>query len=113
MQIIKIRYKIKLYSKLEITIKYGGVLMYDMLLTPQQLGVRDKVRNFVKKSVSRQLLFDMDAEKIHYPRQYIESLADDHLLGLRFPAEWGGAGLDWEHEVLALEEIGVLGASLA
>jgi hypothetical protein len=35
------------------------------------------------------------------------------LLGLRFPQEWGGRGLDWSHEVLALEEIGVLGSSLA
>ena len=87
--------------------------MSDMLLTTRQLSLRDKVRDFVKKSVSRQLLLDMDAEKIHYPRQYIESLANNHLLGLRFPTEWGGAGLDWAHEVLALEEIGVLGASLA
>lgn len=87
--------------------------MSDMLLTPQQLDLRDRVRTFVKKNVSRQLLLDMDAEKIKYPRQYIESLADQHLLGLRFPPEWGGDGLDWAHEVLALEEIGVLGASLA
>ena len=36
-----------------------------------------------------------------------------NLLGLRFPKEFGGRGLNWESEVLALEEIGVLGASLA
>jgi acyl-CoA dehydrogenase len=55
----------------------------------------------------------MDAEKVHYPREYIQKLAEHRLLGLRFPQEWGGRGLDWSHEVLALEEIGVLGSSLA
>jgi alkylation response protein AidB-like acyl-CoA dehydrogenase len=55
----------------------------------------------------------MDSDKVRYPRQYIEKLAACGLLGLRFPKEWGGRGLDWQHEVLALEEIGVLGASLA
>jgi alkylation response protein AidB-like acyl-CoA dehydrogenase len=32
---------------------------------------------------------------------------------LRFPSRWGGRALNWSYEVLALEEIGVLGASLA
>ncbi len=71
------------------------------------------MRNFVREEVPRQLLLDMDAEKIFYPREYIQKLAASRLLGLRFPPEWGGRGLDWSHEVLALEEIGVLGASLA
>ena len=87
--------------------------MSDTLLTPQQRGLRDEVRTFVREKVSRQLLLDMDAEEIHYPREYIQNLAAHHLLGLRFPPEWGGRGLDWSHEVLALEEIGVLGSSLA
>jgi acyl-CoA dehydrogenase len=87
--------------------------MSDCLLTPEQRNLREEARAFVRQGVTRQLLLDMDAEKIHYPRHYIEQLAANHLLGLRFPAEWGGRGLDWAHEVLVLEEIGVLGASLA
>jgi acyl-CoA dehydrogenase len=87
--------------------------MSDYLLTPEQRSLRDEARVFVREGVTRQLLLDMDAEKIHYPREYIEKLAACHLLGLRFPTEWGGRGLDWAHEVLALEEIGMLGASLA
>jgi acyl-CoA dehydrogenase len=87
--------------------------MSDCLLTPEQRSLREEARAFVRQGVTRQLLLDMDAEKIHYPRHYIEQLAANHLLGLRFPAEWGGRGLDWAHEVLVLEEIGVLGASLA
>jgi hypothetical protein len=87
--------------------------MTDHLLTAGQINLRDEARRFARQGVSRQLLLDMDAEKVHYPRQYIENLAAQRLLGLRFPFEWGGRGLDWSHEVLALEEIGVLGASLA
>ena len=87
--------------------------MSDYLLTPQQRALRDEARIFVREGVTRQLLLDMDAEKIHYPREYIEKLAARHLLGLRFPTDWGGRGLDWANEVLVLEEIGVLGASLA
>jgi acyl-CoA dehydrogenase len=87
--------------------------MSDFLLTPQQRNLRDKARSFVREDVTRQLLLDMDSEKIHYPHEYIQMLGARHLLGLRFPPEWGGRGLDWSHEVLALEEIGVLGASLA
>ena len=86
--------------------------MSDFLLTPEQLSLRDEVRAFVH-TVPRQLLLDMDGETIRYPRTYIENLAGQHLIGLRFPVEWGGRGLNWIFEVLALEEIGVLGASLA
>ncbi|MFZ2097278.1 MAG: acyl-CoA dehydrogenase family protein [Anaerolineales bacterium] len=87
--------------------------MSDVLLTPQQRSLCDEARAFVRTSVTRQLLLDMDAEQVRYPRQYIEKLAQQRLLGLRFPPEWGGRGLDWSHEVLVLEEIGILGASLA
>jgi len=87
--------------------------MSDLLLSPEQRSLRDEARSFVREGVTRQLLLDMDSEKIHYPREYIQMLGVYHLLGLRFPPEWGGRGLDWSYEVLALEEIGVLGASLA
>lgn len=87
--------------------------MLDILLTEEQRHLRDKVRAFVREEVPRQLLLDMDADKVRYPREYLEKLAARHLLGLRFPREFGGRGLDWSFEVLALEEIGVLGASLA
>jgi acyl-CoA dehydrogenase len=87
--------------------------MSDFLLSPEQLSIRDEARMFAREKISHQLLLDMDAEKIHYPREYIQLLAEQRLIGIRFPPEWGGRGLSWSHEVLALEEIGVLGASLA
>ncbi len=87
--------------------------MSDVLLTEGQRLLRDEARAFVRDEVPRQLLLDMDAERVRYPRDYLRKLAARRLLGVRFPEELGGRGLDWSHEVLALEEIGVLGASLA
>ena len=86
--------------------------MFDWMLTPEQKRLRDEVRVFVR-SVPRQLILDMDADKVRYPREYIGWAAERNLLGLRFPVEYGGRGLKWEDEIVALEEVGVLGTSLA
>ncbi|OFX27619.1 MAG: acyl-CoA dehydrogenase [Armatimonadetes bacterium RBG_16_67_12] len=84
-----------------------------MVLTEMQQTLRDEVRAFVRDDVPRQLILDMDAERIHYPRSFLESGARRRLLGLRFPPAYGGRGLGWTDEVVALEEMGVLGGSLA
>lgn len=82
------------------------------MLTVLQRSLRDEVRAFVRDDVPRQLILDMDAERVHYPRSFLEAAARRRLLGLRFPEEYGGRGLRWEDEVVALEEVGVLGGSL-
>jgi len=81
------------------------------MLSASDLELRQQVREFVA-SIPRQLLLDMDAEKVRYPRQYLEEAGQRNLLGLRFDPRWGGAGLPWTSELVALEEIGVLGTSL-
>jgi alkylation response protein AidB-like acyl-CoA dehydrogenase len=86
--------------------------MLDVLLTEEQRRLVGQARAFARE-VPRQLLLDMDADRVRYPREYLQKLAAQRLLGLRFPEEFGGRGLNWSSEVLALEEIGVLGASLA
>ncbi len=86
--------------------------MHDHLLTAEQKALRDEVRAFVREDVPRQLLLDMDADKVRYPREYVEKAAARHLLGLRFPKEYGGRGLGWTSEILAIEEVGILGTSL-
>jgi len=86
--------------------------MIDALLTEPQRKLRDEVREFVKW-VPRQLLLDMDADKVTYPKEYVTEAAKRNLLGLRFSQEYGGRGLHWKDEIVALEEVGVLGASLA
>ena len=87
--------------------------MIETLLTDEQRKLRDEVRAFVREDVPRQLILDMDAGKVTYPREYLERAAARKLLGLRFPVEYGGRGLKWVDEIIALEEVGVLGTSLA
>jgi acyl-CoA dehydrogenase len=87
--------------------------MIKALLTDGQRQLRDEMRAFVREDVPRQLILDMDAGKVTYPREYLERAAARKLLGLRFPVEYGGRGLKWEDEIIALEEVGVLGTSLA
>jgi acyl-CoA dehydrogenase len=87
-------------------------MLPDVFLTEEEKILRDEVRAFVKDKVPHQLLRDMDDEKVVYPRQYVEDLAAANLLGLRFPPQLGGRGMNWTAEIAALEEIGVLGTSL-
>ena len=86
--------------------------MIETFLTGSQRELRGEVREFVNQ-VPRQLLLDMDAEKVTYPVEFVEEAARRKLLGLRFGPEWGGRGLKWVDEIVALEEVAVLGTSLA
>ena len=86
--------------------------MLDSLMTPQEKALREEVRAFVREDVPRQLVLDMDAERVCYPRQFLERAAARKLLGLRFPESYGGRGLPWTSEIVAIEEVGVLGAAL-
>jgi len=86
--------------------------MLESLLTEEQRALQAEVRAFVRE-VPRQLLLDMDAERVRYPREFLEKAARQRLLGLRFPERFGGRGLPWQSEIVALEEVGVLGTSLA
>ncbi len=86
--------------------------MLDYLMNDEQRQLQAEARAFVK-GVDRQLILGMDAERVVYPGQYMRDLASSNLLGLRFPEEHGGRGLGWSEEVVALEEVGYLGTSLA
>ncbi|MBW1786367.1 MAG: acyl-CoA/acyl-ACP dehydrogenase [Deltaproteobacteria bacterium] len=82
--------------------------MFEVLMTEAQKNLRDEVRDLVK-SIPRQLILDMDADKISFPTEFLEEAGRRNLLGLRFPVEWGGRGLTWNEELIAMEEIGTLG----
>ncbi len=81
------------------------------MLTDNELQLRAQVQDFVA-SVPRQLLLDMDADKVSYPQEFLQEAGRRGLLGLRFAPRYGGAGLPWTSEMVALEEVGVLGTSL-
>ena len=83
------------------------------MLTPEAIAFREEARRFVRDDVPRELVLAMDAEQVQYPREFLEKAAGAHLLGARFPVEYGGRGLNWVAEAAALEEVGVLGTALA
>lgn len=83
----------------------------NVLMTAEDRLLQEKVQDFVKW-VPRQLLLDMDADKVRYPKEFIREAGKRNLLGLRFDKKWGGSGLSWSSEMVALEEVGVLGTSL-
>ncbi len=86
--------------------------MFEFNFTEEERKLRDEVRDFVK-SIPRELLIKMDKDEIKYPKEFLQWAGERNLLGLRFPKEWGGRGLPWTSEIIALEEIGVLGNALA
>lgn len=86
--------------------------MFDVLLSEDEKGIRDEVREFVRDKVDRDLILAMDGKTKEYPYEFIKAAAKENLLGLRFPTEYGGRNLGWVSEMVAIEEIGVLGIAL-
>jgi len=82
--------------------------MYEHLLSEDALKLRDEVRDLVAW-VPRQMILDMDAEKIRFPREFLAEAGKRNLLGVRYPKAWGGRGLDWVSTCMVMEEVGVLG----
>jgi alkylation response protein AidB-like acyl-CoA dehydrogenase len=87
-------------------------MFYQPLLTDNEKAIQQEVRKFVCEAVTHDFIRALDRDEIKYPREYVEELAAYNLLGLRFNPKWGGRGLPWTAEVIAEEEIGVLGTTL-
>lgn len=90
----------------------GGKMFYETLMADEEQSLQQEVRQFVRDEVSHDMVRALDRDEIQYPRDFVEKLAAHNLLGLRFDPQWGGRGLPWTAEVIALEEIGVLGTTL-
>ncbi|MFW9911725.1 MAG: acyl-CoA dehydrogenase family protein [Candidatus Thorarchaeota archaeon] len=86
--------------------------MFDILLSDEERKLRDEVRAFVRDKVDPSLIVAMDSKEKEYPYEFVKTASKSNLLGLRFPKEYGGRGLGWVSEMLAVEEVGVLGISL-
>lgn len=82
--------------------------MFDHLLSNKQLRWRDEIRDFVK-SVPRQMILDMDEDKIQFPKEFLREAGRRNLLGCRYPSRWGGRDMDWVSSGVAMEEVGTLG----
>jgi acyl-CoA dehydrogenase len=87
-------------------------MFYQHLMSEEEKAIQLEVRTFVRDEVSHDFIRALDRDEIKYPRDYVQALAARNLLGLRFDPRWGGRGLPWTVEVIAEEEIGVLGTTL-
>lgn len=90
-----------------------GLIMLEnnFLFSSDELKIREEAKELVR-SVNPELIRKMDTGEIEYPFEFLREAARRNLLGLRFSREYGGRGLKWTHEVVALEEISVLGAGV-
>ena len=86
--------------------------MLDCLLNEKERAFRDEVRDFVKNEIPSQAVRDMDTGNLESGRWFVEKAGALGLLGPRFPAKYGGRDLNWVSDLLANEEVGVLGTSL-
>ena len=87
------------------------MLENDFLLTEEEKKLREETKEFVK-IIDPELLKKMDEDAIDYPYDFYREAGRRNLLGLRFPKKYGGRGLPWTAEGIALEEIAVFGNGL-
>jgi alkylation response protein AidB-like acyl-CoA dehydrogenase len=91
----------------------GGTAMslFDFLLDSHAQAVAIEARELVKNEVDPEYLKAMDRDEVKFPREVYQKYADHNLLGVRFPKEYGGRGLNWISAIAAHAEIGCLGNS--
>lgn len=82
--------------------------MFDFLLNEEGIRIRDEARDLVKW-VPRQMIIDMDHDKIQFPKAFLQEAGRRNLMGCRYPRQWGGRDLDWVTTCAVMEEIGTLG----
>ncbi len=86
--------------------------MLEVFLTEEQKRFKLEVQDFVK-SIPRQLILDMDADKVEFPYEFVREAGKRNLLGIRFPKKYGGRDLKWVDEILYIGEINKLGIPFA
>ncbi len=72
-------------------------------LTEEQIMLRDTVREFAKNEIEP-LAAEID-ESCVYPRETFTKMAELGFLGIPFPEEYGGAGMDTISLALTIEEV--------
>ena len=82
--------------------------MFDFLLSEEGMRIRDEARDLVKW-VPRQMIIDMDQDKIRFPKEFLREAGRRNLMGCRYPRKWGGRDLDWVTTCAVMEEVGTLG----
>jgi alkylation response protein AidB-like acyl-CoA dehydrogenase len=75
----------------------------DFTLSQEQRQIRDMVAEFVDEEIVP-VAAEID-ETDEFPADLVDQMADLGLMGMPFPEEYGGAGLDYHSYVLGIQEI--------
>jgi len=75
----------------------------EFTLNTEQRQIRDTVADFVDEEVVPRAS-EID-ETDEYPADLVSEMADLGLMGMPFPTEYGGAGLDYHSYAIGIEEI--------
>jgi alkylation response protein AidB-like acyl-CoA dehydrogenase len=75
----------------------------DFTLSTEQKQIRDMVAEFVDEEVVPQAS-EID-ETDEFPAELIDEMSELGLMGMPFPEEYGGAGLDYHSYAIGLEQI--------
>jgi len=86
--------------------------MLEVFLTEERKKFRREVQDFVK-GIPRQLILDMDADKIEFPYEFVREAGKRNLLGIRFLKKYGGRDLKWVDELTEVGEVNKLGVPFA
>jgi len=86
--------------------------MLEVFLTEERRRFREEVQDLVK-SIPRQLILDMDADKIEFPHEFVRQAGRRNLLGIRFARQYGGRDLKWVDELIEIGEVNKLGVPFA
>ena len=54
--------------------------MFDYLLSEESIKIRNEARDFVKW-VPKQMILDMDADKIQFPKEFLQEAGRRNLMG--------------------------------
>lgn len=76
-----------------------------MLLTPEHTQIADTVRRFIVKEVNPHVA-EWEAAQQFPSHQVFKKLGDLGLLGLKYPTEFGGMGLDFSYSMVMAEALG-------
>src|SRR5246127_2069571 len=75
----------------------------DFQLTDEQLQLKKSIREFAEREIFPHVMKWDEAN--HFPLETIKELGRMGVLGIIFPAEYGGAGLGYVEYVIAVEEL--------
>ena len=75
----------------------------DFSLSAEQKQIRDMVAEFADEEIKPRAA-EID-ETDEFPHDLVDQMADLGLMGMPFPEEYGGAGLDYHSYAIGLEEI--------